>query len=95
MRKKRKIFLDCGANLGQELCEFVKIGKIENDTEVHSFEPNPFCDVSEFSLKRLAKDLDCNPQIRFHRSNTRRRRCLHDCFIKRPKKVLKVMQFME
>jgi FkbM family methyltransferase len=65
---KRKIFIDCGANLGQGFCEFVKMGKISDNTEVYSFEPNPYCDISEFTLKRAAKELGCNPKIKFYRS---------------------------
>lgn len=39
----KKVFIDCGANLGQGLLEFnKKFNFINNDEwEVHSFEPNP------------------------------------------------------
>lgn len=50
----RKIFLDCGTNIGQGFRQFIKMGKIVNETEVYCFEPNPFCDIDENKLKAIA-----------------------------------------
>jgi FkbM family methyltransferase len=64
----RKFFLDCGANEGQGFLQFVKMGKITSETEVHSFEPNPYCKIDEFKLKLLAKDFGITPNVKFHRT---------------------------
>jgi FkbM family methyltransferase len=50
----RKIFLDCGTNIGQGFRQFIKAGKIVNDTEIHCFEPNPFCEIDVTRLKAIA-----------------------------------------
>lgn len=64
----RKIFLDCGANEGQGFTQFVKMGKITSETEVHSFEPNPYCRIDESTLASYAKDYGVFPNIKFHRT---------------------------
>jgi FkbM family methyltransferase len=37
----RKIFIDCGANVGQSISNFVKKWEDYNEYEIHSFEPHP------------------------------------------------------
>jgi len=50
-----KVFIDCGANLGQGLLEFNKKFKfINNDEwEVHSFEPNPDIELNFDNAKNV------------------------------------------
>jgi len=50
-----KVFLDCGANLGQGLNEFNKKLSFFNkkDWEIHSFEPNPSIDLSFNKIKNV------------------------------------------
>jgi FkbM family methyltransferase len=50
-----KVFIDCGANLGQGLLEFNKKFKfINNDEwEVHSFEPNPDIELNFDTAKNV------------------------------------------
>lgn len=62
----KKIFLDCGANLGQGFREFIKLGKINDETEVHSFEPNPYCEMNAEKLKLIASSCGAAPSINFH-----------------------------
>ncbi len=44
---KKRIFLDCGTHLCEGINEFIDMGIILPDTEIHTFEPNPECRVSE------------------------------------------------
>jgi len=37
----RKIFIDCGSNIGQSISNFVQKWEDYNDFEIHSFEPHP------------------------------------------------------
>ena len=67
-RNKRKIFLDCGSNEGQGFSEFVDLKKIDSDTEVYCFEPNPYCEIDDFSLTKLATEKNVFPKIKFYRS---------------------------
>lgn len=62
----RKIFLDCGTNLGQGFEEFIKLGKITSETEVHSFEPNPYCEMDAEKLMSIAASYNVSPTINFH-----------------------------
>lgn len=62
----RKIFLDCGTNLGQGFEEFIKRGKITSDTEVHCFEPNPYCEIDVESLRKISSVYKITPDINFH-----------------------------
>lgn len=62
----RKIFLDCGTNLGQGFEEFIKLGKITNEVEVHCFEPNPYCEMNVEKLKVIASKHGVRPLIQFH-----------------------------
>ena len=39
----KKIFLDCGSNIGQAMTQFAKTNSIDHTWEVHMFEPNPKC----------------------------------------------------
>ena len=39
----KKIFLDCGSNIGQAMTQFAKTHSIDHTWEVHMFEPNPKC----------------------------------------------------
>ena len=36
----KKVFLDCGTNLGQGLLKFINDGLIDESFEIHLFEPN-------------------------------------------------------
>jgi len=48
-----KVFIDCGANLGQGLQEFNKKFKFFNNDEweIHSFEPNPDIELNYTNIK--------------------------------------------
>lgn len=50
-----KVFIDCGANLGQGLLEFNKKYNFINkdDWEIHSFEPNPDIHLNYKSVKNI------------------------------------------
>lgn len=37
----KKVFIDCGANIGQSIAKFVQRWKDYNEYEIHSFEPHP------------------------------------------------------
>jgi len=50
----RKIFLDCGTNLGQGLLKFINDGLIDEGFEIHLFEPNPYA-LTE-TKKRLSDE---------------------------------------
>ena len=39
----KKIFLDCGSNIGQAMTQFAKTHSIDHTWKVHMFEPNPKC----------------------------------------------------
>ena len=39
----KKVFLDCGSNIGQAITKFTKTHSIDHNWEVHMFEPNPRC----------------------------------------------------
>ena len=48
----KKVFLDCGTNLGQGLIKFIDDKVLDNTFEIHCFEPNPY--AIEFSKQRLS-----------------------------------------
>jgi FkbM family methyltransferase len=60
----RKIFLDCGTNLGQGLCQFMAKDIIDTDFDIHCFEPNP-CAL-EYSKKRFSDTKYKDYKITFH-----------------------------
>lgn len=43
----KNIFLDCGTHLCEGLNDFWKKGIIDKSFEIHTFEANPACDISE------------------------------------------------
>jgi FkbM family methyltransferase len=43
----KNIFLDCGTHLCEGLNEFWKKGIIDDSFEIHTFEANPACNISE------------------------------------------------
>lgn len=43
----KHIFIDCGYHLGEGLMEFTEFLKIDNNWEVHAFEPNPACAIEK------------------------------------------------
>lgn len=49
----KKIFLDCGTNLGQGLLKFINDGIVDEGFEIHLFEPNPYA-LTE-TKKRLSE----------------------------------------
>jgi FkbM family methyltransferase len=49
----KKVFLDCGTNLGQGLLQFIDKKIIDTTFEIHCFEPNPY--AIEFSKNRFGK----------------------------------------
>ena len=48
---EHKIFLDCGTHLFEGLIDFYNKGIIDDSFEIHTFEPNPACNVNERSKK--------------------------------------------
>ena len=50
----KKVFLDCGTNLGQGLLQFVDKNIINSEFEIHCFEPNPY--AMSFAKDRLTKE---------------------------------------
>lgn len=60
----KKVFLDCGTNLGQGLMQFIYKEIIDDTFEIHCFEPNPY--ALEYSKKRFADDKFKNYNIIFH-----------------------------
>lgn len=52
----KKVFIDCGANTGQGLRQFIKIFNINEEWEIHSYEPTPdlFLDDDLLNLKNLS-----------------------------------------
>lgn len=48
----RKVFLDCGTNLGQGLLQFIDKGIITNDFDIYCFEPNPY--AIKYSKERFS-----------------------------------------
>jgi FkbM family methyltransferase len=43
----KNVFLDCGYHLGEGLTNFTNLLNINNDWEVHVFEPNPYCYIEK------------------------------------------------
>ena len=43
----KRIFIDGGTHLCEGLRKFIEIGVIDLNTEIHTFEPNPSCNVIE------------------------------------------------
>lgn len=43
----KKVFIDCGANRGQGLRQFMQMYNIDSSWEVESYEPNPDCNLAE------------------------------------------------
>ena len=50
----KKVFLDCGTNLGQGLLKFINDKLIDESFEIHLFEPNPYA-LNE-TKKRLSDE---------------------------------------
>jgi FkbM family methyltransferase len=50
----KKVFLDCGTNLGQGLLQFIDRKIIDNTFEIHCFEPNPY--AIKFSKDRFSQE---------------------------------------
>lgn len=48
----KKIFLDCGTNLGQGLLQFIDKEIVDINFQIHCFEPNPY--AIEYSKKRFS-----------------------------------------
>jgi FkbM family methyltransferase len=57
----RKIFLDCGTNLGDGLLHFNKKYNFGPDWEIYLFEPNPY--LKDFILEKIVSK---NPAIPMH-----------------------------
>lgn len=55
----KKVFIDCGANKGQGLRQFISMFNIDSSWEVESYEPNPDCEleknISEFDFVKAFK----------------------------------------
>ena len=49
--EQHKIFLDCGTHLFEGLIDFYNKKIIDDTFEIHTFEPNPACDIIERSKK--------------------------------------------
>ena len=60
----KKVFLDCGTNLGQGLLQFVDKGIVDDTFDIHCFEPNPY--AIEFSKKRFSEDQHKGLSITFN-----------------------------
>src|SRR6056300_1828743 len=60
----KKVFLDCGTNLGQGLLQFVGKGIVDDTFDIHCFEPNPY--AIEFSKKRFSEDQHKSLSITFN-----------------------------
>ena len=43
----KNIFLDCGTHLCEGLIDFYNKGIIDDTFEIHTFEPNPACNIEE------------------------------------------------
>lgn len=56
----KKVFIDCGSNVGQGLRQFINMFSINDDWEIHCYEPTP--DLS------LEKDLLNLPNVTLHKS---------------------------
>ena len=50
----KKVFLDCGTNLGQGLLQFIDRKIVDNTYEIHCFEPNPY--AIKFSKDRFSQE---------------------------------------
>jgi len=50
----KKVFLDCGTNLGQGLLQLIDRKIVDNTFEIHCFEPNPY--AIKFSKDRLSQE---------------------------------------
>lgn len=50
----KKIFLDCGTNLGQGLLKFIDMGVVDKSFKIHCFEPNPY--AMSYSKKRFSNE---------------------------------------
>ena len=60
----RKIFLDCGTNLGQGLLQFIDKKIIDNTFAIYCFEPNPH--AIEFSKNRFDQEKYKNYSLIFN-----------------------------
>lgn len=60
----KKIFLDCGTNLGQGLLQFIGKNIIDDTFDIRCFEPNPH--ALEFSKKRFSEEKYKNFCITFN-----------------------------
>lgn len=52
----KKIFLDCGTHICEGLNEFIDKKIVDDTFEIHTFEPNPACNVKE-RLKNIPFDV--------------------------------------
>lgn len=60
----KKVFLDCGTNLGQGLIQFIDKGIVDDDFEIHCFEPNPY--AIKYSKQRFSDQRYENYSIKFN-----------------------------
>lgn len=60
----KKVFLDCGTNLGQGFLQFLDKKIIDETFEIHCFEPNPH--ALEFSKKRFSEKKYEKYKINYH-----------------------------
>lgn len=60
----KKVFLDCGTNLGQGFLQFLDKKIIDETFEIHCFEPNPH--ALEFSKKRFSEKEYEKYKINYH-----------------------------
>jgi len=73
---KNKIFLDCGYHLGEGLTTFTKMLNINNkEWEVHAFEANPFCEMSQKVKQHLPIEVIPHEQAVW----TENKQCYFNC----------------
>jgi FkbM family methyltransferase len=60
----KKIFLDCGTNLGQGLLQFIDKKIVDSTFVIHCFEPNPY--AIEFSKNRFDQEKYKNYSLIFN-----------------------------
>lgn len=60
----KKVFLDCGTNLGQGLLQFIDRKIIDDTFQIECFEPNPY--AIEYSKKRFSAEEYSDYSINFN-----------------------------
>lgn len=60
----KKVFLDCGTNLGQGLLQFINKNIVDDTFEIHCFEPNPY--AIKFSKDRFSQEKYKNYSLIFN-----------------------------